>query len=299
VVSQRRDTTRRRPTVAATLTARDDAAMSDLAADASDDLETGCRASTPDGDNLVMDFARGEVRAYTTIAAANGGRCTNIAELDLHTSDLGIASPFGNTAHLGRPLTDADRPALVDALRSELGAHPGGPYLVFSAWPTPDLRSDGFLPVGHPPLMFRPPGATPPRPPALDIVQVHDTETLADFERTLIEAYPVAEMQPVVPQSFLHPDVLATDWRLFVGYLDGRPVATAGAFVTPAMTMVELVSARPETRRSGIGTALTAAATTTEPDRPALLIASDLGRGAYERLGYLPLLRYTLWLGLR
>ena len=35
------------------------------------------------------------------------------------------------------------------------------------------------------------------------------------------------------------------------------------------------------------------------PDQPAMLIASDDGRGVYDGLGYLPLQRHTLWLGLR
>lgn len=44
---------------------------------------------------------------------------------------------------------------------------------------------------------------------------------------------------------------------------------------------------------------MTMAAARVEPDRPALLIASDDGRGVYRRLGFVPLLRYTLWLGTR
>ena len=30
-----------------------------------------------------------------------------------------------------------------------------------------------------------------------------------------------------------------------------------------------------------------------------MLIASDLGRNVYTRLGYTSILRYTLWLGMR
>jgi hypothetical protein len=38
------------------------------------------------------------------------------------------------------------------------------------------------------------------------------------------------------------------------------------------------------------------AATTCDPARPAVLIASDDGRPVYERLGYLPVERWTVWL---
>ena len=76
-------------------------------------------------------------------------------------------------------------------------------------------------------------------------------------------------------------------------------MATAGAFVTPTVTVVESITTRPEVRGKGYGSAITAAATFTEPTSPAMLIASDLGRPIYDRLGYLPLLRYSLWLGTR
>jgi hypothetical protein len=93
--------------------------------------------------------------------------------------------------------------------------------------------------------------------------------------------------------------VLGTAWRFFVGYRDGRPVATAAAYVTDAVALIEMVAVLPEARNGGVGAAMTAAATLTEPTRPAVLIASDLGRPTYDRLGYLPLTRYSLWLGQR
>lgn len=95
------------------------------------------------------------------------------------------------------------------------------------------------------------------------------------------------------------PSVLETQWRFFVGYVDDVPVATAGAYVGADITLVELVSTRPEFRGRGIGAAITAAATFAEPQQPAMLISSDDGRGVYGALGYLPLQRHTLWLGHR
>ena len=95
------------------------------------------------------------------------------------------------------------------------------------------------------------------------------------------------------------PAVLDSDWRFFVGYENDQPVATAGAFVTDTLTVVEAIGTRPEARGKGYGAAITAAATLAEPANPAMLIASDLGRSTYDRLGYLPLLRYSLWLGTR
>jgi hypothetical protein len=45
--------------------------------------------------------------------------------------------------------------------------------------------------------------------------------------------------------------------------------------------------------------AITAAAATTRTDRPSALVSSDLGNPVYRRLGYLPVLRYTVWMGQR
>ena len=84
-----------------------------------------------------------------------------------------------------------------------------------------------------------------------------------------------------------------------MGYRDDQPVATSAAYITDAIAMIELVAVIPEARGGGVGAAITAAATLTEPMRPTTLIASDLGRPTYDRLGYLPLTRYSLWLGQR
>jgi hypothetical protein len=40
-------------------------------------------------------------------------------------------------------------------------------------------------------------------------------------------------------------------------------------------------------------------ATLADADAPSMLIASDLGRPTYERMGYLPMARFTLWAGSR
>jgi hypothetical protein len=47
------------------------------------------------------------------------------------------------------------------------------------------------------------------------------------------------------------------------------------------------------------GEAVSWAATLTAPALPAILLASDLGRPIYQRMGYLPLCRATMWTGER
>jgi hypothetical protein len=50
-------------------------------------------------------------------------------------------------------------------------------------------------------------------------------------------------------------------------------------------------------RGRGFGAAVTWAATLADPAKPAVLIASDPGRPVYERMGYLRLMRLTMWGG--
>ena len=274
--------------------------VTSYAADEGEVLDNGCRDSTPVGDNVLLDYARGEPDGFAAVAIAGGGRSAHHEGLGLRLADCGSPSPFGNTAHLTRPIGDDATPELVTALHEFFDAGPGGPFLVFSPWPTGNLGGHGFHLVGHPPLMFRP--STAPAPPTnanLRIALVETEDALADFEQTLIEAYPAPEFQPWRRGSFLGPGVLSSNWRLFVGYEGDRCVATAGAWLTDTVTIVEMVSTRDECRGKGYGGAITAAATEAQPGSTAMLIASDLGRSVYDRLGYLPLLRYTLYLGMR
>jgi hypothetical protein len=270
-----------------------------LAADPTDELETGHSVTTADGDNLMLDHIRAEAAAYAALATAAGGRVLHAPELQLRCADLGVATPFGAGAFLDGPVPEGALDELAARLHSFFGSSDGGPFLLFSPWPIADLADRGFARIGHPPLMMRPAGGTAPVTDQLRIVAVQDADALADFERTLIDAYPAPEMLPWVRGSFLDPEVLGTQWRFFVGYHDDQPVATAAAYVTDTVSMIEMVAVRQEARGGGVGAAITAAATLTEPTRPATLIASDLGRPTYDGLGYLPVTRYSLWLGQR
>ncbi len=273
--------------------------MTTLTADPHERLEDGASAATPEGDNLLLDYARAEADAFGALATAVNGRVEHDDDLGVALHDTGVASPFGNTALCTAPVP-ADRTAeLAARLQTFFGGGAGGPYLVFCPWPTGDLAPFGFHRVGHPPLMLRPAGGTAPVVPGLRIVAVDDTAGLVDFEHTLIEAYPAPEMAGAPVGTMHGPGLLDTRWRFFVGYEGDRPVATAAAWVAPTLTIVEQVATRDECRGKGYGAALTAAATFAEPANPAMLIASDPGRPVYDRLGYLPLLRYSLWLGLR
>jgi hypothetical protein len=266
-----------------------------------DALETGYGDNTPQGDNLLNDFARGHAAAFRALAVARGDRVLEHEELQLTLLDNGSPSPYVNPAVLRRPLDGSDWRDAAHVMHEFFAQRSGGPFIVFSAWPTADLRPHGFDLIGHPPLMARP--ASPVDIPVIagfEIRQVRDIPSAEDYEAVLVHGYPVPELQPFQPGCFLPERALATaGWTHYVGVLDGRPVATASAFVDDQHVKVENVSALTDVRGRGIGYAVTAAATATNTDRTAMLIASDAGKPTYDRMGYVALLRYTLWLGNR
>ncbi len=263
-------------------------------------VENGTSASTRTGDNLLTDFARAEAAGYGAIVASNGGRVEVDEELGVALADSALPMPFGNLVHVLRPLAPDATARVLGRVRSFFGAEAGGPFLVFSPWPTPDLHEHDLHLAGHPPLMVRPPGPIDANRTGLRIERVATGTQLEEFERTLSEAYPSPEVLPFGSQPRLFGESIleSPHHRLYTGYDGDRAVATALAFVDHGVVAVEAVSTRDECRGRGYGAAITAAATASA-ELPALLVSSDLGRNVYANLGYLPILRYTLWLGFR
>jgi GNAT superfamily N-acetyltransferase len=151
--------------------------------------------------------------------------------------------------------------------------------------------------------MVRVPEVTaPPRqqPVGLDVRRVETAGELASFEQTLVEAYPVPDLVPWRPGVFMGQALLDDPcWHLFVGYLEGRAVATAASYVSHAAVDVTLVTCRKEARGRGFGRAVTQAAVDVDRTKPAMLLASDDGQPVYRSMGFRPMTRFSLWIGTR
>jgi GNAT superfamily N-acetyltransferase len=263
-------------------------------------LETGYGRGAPPGDNLCNDFVAGMATGFLALAEARGDRVDD-SDPDMALADRASASLFGSLVVMRRPVDGAEWPAVAERMHAFFAARPGANFILFSAWPTPDLSGHGFGRIGHPPLMFRPAGAlTDESVEGLELCPVTDADTAGDWEAAFIDGYPEPALQPVQAGCLLPVEALrAPGWRHWVGYLDGAPIATASAIVADHHVDVEFISTIPTARGRGVGRAATAVATLAAPDRPAMLISSDDGRPVYERLGYLSLLRFTLWAGHR
>jgi hypothetical protein len=261
-------------------------------------LRSGYGPSNPAGDNLLNDFVQETAASYADFGIARGDRVERVNGVATLV-DAGSPLPFSNRAILEQPVDDVG--AVLEHIRPFYDAGPATPFLLDSAWPTPDLEPIGFAPMGHPPLMVRPAGVPfPAAPPELRIVRVDDDRTAYDYEHTLIYGYPAPQLQPMTEVTLVTAKALdAPGWHHFVGYVDDEPVTAGSGYVGGRLVRVDNIATLDSARGRGYGLAITAAAAAVDPAKPATLIASDLGRGVYERLGFTALLRVTYWIGRR
>jgi hypothetical protein len=203
----------------------------------------------------------------------------------------GTRTLFANWVVLKQPV---DAAAVVSEVQKLFP--PEVSYLFVCPWPTSDLTSYGLGLAGHPPLMARlPVMVTEPPETDLEIRRVDSPGMLADAERVLVEGYPFPELQPFSPGALLRPELMDRGARVWVGYDGEVPLATSTAYEAAGVNLVENVAVMPAARGHRAGAAITWAATANAPDVPAVLIASDDGQPVYERLGYLRVERWTVW----
>ena len=265
-----------------------------LAADPDEHLEDGASLRTPDGDNLLLDGVRGMYRAYADLAEDRGGRTGVVGSIGL--ADARSPVPFENWALTLAPLRSAE---VAGAVADARAFHADGdvPWIFGSAWPVDDLSEHGLQRIGHPPFMVRPTGTvTPLRDTDLRIVEVDSPELADVFEQTIGEAYPIDAVLGV-PDAALPRKFPARGWRFFIGYEGDRAVGTSAGWIGPHDVHVEMISVRAECRGKGYGAVLTMAPISCAPEVPSVLIASDDGLSVYRRLGFVPLVRFGLWLG--
>lgn len=248
-------------------------------------LVTGWEPDVPVGDTLVRRFVHAMADRGAAMAAATGGRAERTP--DAAFADLGSEIGMDNAAVLLRPPPAVDLEAVV--ARASAFFPEERPWVVLSAYPLPPPDRYGLELVGHPLLMLRPPGPLPAPPPGLEVAAVEGPERLAHFDRVLAAGFGA---DPALVA--MRPEAAAL-LQLFVGYEGGRPVACAGTWAAQGVVQVNWVATVPEARGRGYALALTAAAVAAWPSLPAVLLSDDPGRPVYHRLGFLDLLRCTMW----
>jgi len=127
-------------------------------------------------------------------------------------------------------------------------------------------------------------------PRGLEIERVRDKAALNEFKAVLMDAYALPERTPRAwVDATLALGFDRAPWRLFLARLDGDPVATALILGGGGVAGVYAVGTVERARGKGIGGAITLAPLLESRDegyRHAVLFSSQIGVGAYERIGF-------------
>jgi len=170
------------------------------------------------------------------------------------------------------------------------------PGSVGDAWSSLDLRPFGFRVWRTEPWFHRAPApAQVGAPPELEIVGVTTPEQVLELEAVSVRGFGTED--DVVEPGTLHPpEVLADEaMHMFVGRVDGRPVAAAMGYRLDDVVGVFGVTTVASARRRGYGAALTRAALLADTGLPAVLAPSEEAAGMYRRLGFEPVGALTIW----
>lgn len=263
-------------------------------------LTTGWEADVAPGDTVLRRFLLHLAESSASVAEASGApegtQAGVLRRPDVCVADTGRPAGFFNSVVLLQPPAAEAWPALLGDVEERLAGGSGDAFL-WSAWPTPDLRPRGWQLMGHPPLLVRPPGGRlPPAPAGLRIAEVRDAAGLDDWARVATEGYPLTELVPYRPGTLLDARILADRrWRFWVGYDDGRPVACGTLFVSHGLAQLALGATRPGVRGRSYWYGLVRERLLAEPGLLSGGVFSDDSRPGVEALGYLPILRLTLW----
>ncbi len=239
-------------------------------------LETGWLADTPVGDTLLRRYLHNQADVQDAFAWATGGRAARTHDLALTAA--GSDAVFLSMAILFRPADDD----VLDEVDAFYGSSGG---VVVSAWPTGDLTPRGWSLIGHPTFVVRSPGPVAPARGEVVVATTPDDYAVA--------ADVVARGYPMPGTTF---GTGPSDVTVRLGLLDGAPVAVAASHVGHGVQNLCLAATLPEARRHGVWRALVDARLADAPDLPAVATTSDYSRPGFERMGFLPVTRLTLWL---
>ncbi|WP_448608607.1 GNAT family N-acetyltransferase [Geodermatophilus sp. URMC 60] len=251
-------------------------------------LTDGWEPGTPDSDSMCRRYVHHWAAECAAFAAAAGG--TVVVTDSYVVTDYGRASGYFNGAVLLAPPRDWDQ---LLAELDPLLAQGSGEVLLWSLWPTPDLRLRGWTLEGHPPMLLRPPASLAPVPaPVPAPVEVRSPADLARWEGVAVAGYPL----DLDGGALTGPELL-TDPRItfLLSEEEGEPVSASAHFVTSGLGSLAFAATLPTARGRGHWTRHALARLRLRPDLWHSGVFSDFSRPLAERLGFVPILRFTLW----
>lgn len=136
-------------------------------------------------------------------------------------------------------------------------------------------------------------------PKELTIKQCKDPKDFADFGDVLASIFnPIDEYVKIFYRQIQNiPKNDLDSLKLLVGYVNNKPVSTAGLFLTDVAGIYD-VSTHPSMRNKGYGSAMFCTALKLAKDmgvRYSMLQASPDGLNIYKRFGYKPICEFNVW----
>ena len=127
-------------------------------------------------------------------------------------------------------------------------------------------------------------------PQGFAIRQADSAAALAAFKAVFVETYGIPDWagQAWVDATLTYGFDKAP-WRIFVGWLDGEPVATCALVIGGGVASPYAVATLPKAQKRGIGAAITLAPLLIARDegvRHAALFSTEDGHAVYRRLGF-------------
>jgi ribosomal protein S18 acetylase RimI-like enzyme len=177
---------------------------------------------------------------------------------------------------------------------AEIASVPGS---ICDSWQSLDLEPHGFRVWRTEPWFHRPPGPLPnePAPPELQLVQVSSAGEVYELEAVSVRGFG-SEGDVIAPGTFHPPAVLGDErMHMFLGRVDGRPVAASMGYRTDNVVGVFGVTTVASARRRGYGTAVTRAAMLVETGLPSILAPSPMAARLYQRLGFEHVGELSIW----
>ncbi len=163
------------------------------------------------------------------------------------------------------------------------------------------LRALGFEPaLAMPGMVAAPLPSVAGGSLALTVEQVTEPTSYDEFTARVAPGAPGEWLTTELYRDFMPPEILDdADLALFVGRVDGRPVANAAARVDEGVVVVFAVGTDPAYRRRGIGAAITGAALDWGREKGAdlaFLTSSDMAQSMYEAMGFRTVDTWTFYL---
>ncbi len=128
-------------------------------------------------------------------------------------------------------------------------------------------------------------------PQGFELREVTNESELYDFKTVFVETYEIPEWAGQAwVDATLKIGIGKTQWRIFAGYLDGKPVATNMLFNGAGVASVYAVATHPSAQGKGIGAAITLKPLLDARDRGgykyAVLFSTEMGAPVYQRIGF-------------